>query len=132
MEVASSIYETKPYGVKEQDNFLNAVIKISTSFNLSQLFIFLKNIEDELGRKSNTKWGPREIDLDLLFFNDIVYSDEKIIIPHKEIELRDFVLTPLCEIAPDLFHPVLNQKISDICIDEKNKTIIAKIQDKIL
>ena len=130
--MASSIYETKPYGVKEQDNFLNAVIKISTSFNLSQLFIFLKNIEHELGRKSNTKWGPREIDLDLLFFNDIVYSDEKIIIPHKEIELRDFVLTPLCEIAPDLFHPVLNQKISDICIDEKNKTIIAKIQDKIL
>ncbi len=130
--MASSIYETKPYGVKEQDNFLNAVIKISTSSNLSQLFIFLKNIEDELGRKSNTKWGPREIDLDLLFFNDIVYSDEKIIIPHKEIELRDFVLTPLCEIAPDLFHPVLNQKISDICIDEKNKTIIAKIQDKIL
>ncbi len=130
--MASSIYETKPYGVKGQDNFLNAVIKISTSFNLSQLFIFLKNIEDELGRKSNTKWGPREIDLDLLFFNDIVYSDEKIIIPHKEIELRDFVLTPLCEIAPDLFHPVLNQKISDICIDEKNKTIIAKIQDKIL
>lgn len=130
--MASSIYETKPYGVKEQDNFLNAVIKISTSFNLSQLFSFLKNIEDELGRKSNTKWGPREIDLDLLFFNDIVYSDEKIIIPHKEIELRDFVLTPLCEIAPDLFHPVLNQKISDICIDEKNKTIIAKIQDKIL
>ena len=130
--MASSIYETKPYGVKEQDNFLNAVIKISTSFNLTQLFIFLKNIEDELGRKSNTKWGPREIDLDLLFFNNIVYSDEKIIIPHKEIELRDFVLTPLCEIAPDLFHPVLNQKISDICIDEKNKTIIAKIQDKIL
>jgi len=130
--LASSIYETKPYGVKEQDNFLNAVIKISTSFNLTQLFIFLKNIEDELGRKSNTKWGPREIDLDLLFFNNIVYSDEKIIIPHKEIELRDFVLTPLCEIAPDLFHPVLNQKISDICIDEKNKTIIAKIQDKIL
>ncbi|HUX93730.1 MAG TPA: 2-amino-4-hydroxy-6-hydroxymethyldihydropteridine diphosphokinase [Ignavibacteriaceae bacterium] len=132
LELASSIYETKPYGVKEQDNFLNAVIKISTSFNLTQLFIFLKNIEDELGRKSNTKWGPREIDLDLLFFNNIVYSDEKIIIPHKEIELRDFVLTPLCEIAPDLFHPVLNQKISDICIDEKNKTIIAKIQDKIL
>ncbi len=130
--MASSIYETKPYGVKEQDNFLNAVIKISTSSNLSQLFIFLKNIEDELGRKSNTKWGPREIDLDILFFNEIVYSDEKIIIPHKEIELRDFVLTPLCEIAPDLFHPVLNQKISDICIDEKNKTIIAKIQDKIL
>lgn len=130
--MASSIYETKPYGVKEQDNFLNAVIKVSTSFNLTQLFIFLKNIEDELGRKSNTKWGPREIDLDILFFNEIVYSDEKIIIPHKEIELRDFVLTPLCEIAPDLFHPVLNQKISDICIDEKNKTIIAKIQDKIL
>ncbi len=130
--MVSSIYETKPYGVKEQDNFLNAVIKISTSYDLSRLFILLKNIEDELGRKSNTKWGPREIDLDLLFFNDIVYSDEKIIIPHKEIELRDFVLTPLCEIAPDLFHPVLNQKISDICIDEKNKTIIAKIQDKIL
>ncbi|MHB1687574.1 MAG: 2-amino-4-hydroxy-6-hydroxymethyldihydropteridine diphosphokinase [Ignavibacteriaceae bacterium] len=130
--ISSSIYETKPYGIKEQDNFLNAAIGISTLYKLYELFICLKNIEKQLGRLNGTKWGPREIDLDLLFFNDIVYSDERITIPHKEIEHRDFVLAPLCEIAPNLFHPVLNQKISDICIDEKDRTIIKKIPDKIL
>lgn len=132
IESISSIYETIPYGIKEQDNFLNAVIKISTLYSLPELFIILKNIEAQLGRVGGIKWGPREIDLDILFFNKIIYSDEKITVPHKEIEHRDFVLRPLCEIAPNFCHPVLNQKVSDICIDEKNITIIGIIKDKIL
>ncbi|HUX61632.1 MAG TPA: 2-amino-4-hydroxy-6-hydroxymethyldihydropteridine diphosphokinase [Ignavibacteriaceae bacterium] len=132
IELNSSIYETIPYGIKEQDNFLNAVIKISTLYNLTELFCFLKSIETKLGRLGGAKWGPREIDLDILFFNEIIYSDGKITVPHKEIEYRDFVLTPLCEIAPNLSHPVLNQKISDICIDKKDMTIIGKIKDKLL
>jgi len=131
VEIASSIYETLPYGVKEQDNFYNAVIKISTSYGLQELFLRLKEIEKHLGRTGEAKWGPREIDLDLLFFDDTIYSDERISVPHKEIGKRDFVLVPLCEIAPNLNHPALNQKISDICIDENERTIIRKIEDKI-
>ncbi len=132
VESASSIYETKPYGIKEQENFYNAVIKISTSYKLTELFYSLKEIEKKIGRSGGIKWGPREIDLDLLFFGDTVYSDDRISVPHKEITKRDFVLVPLCEIAPNLIHPVLNKKISDICIEENEKTIIRKIEEKIL
>ncbi len=85
-----------------------------------------------MGRTKNPKWGPREIDLDLLFFNDLVYNDENLTIPHKEVQYRDFALVPLCEIAPDLFHPAINKKICDIYIEESEKCIIGKIPEKIL
>lgn len=69
-----------------------------------------------VGRKKTIKWGPREIDLDVLFYNDLIYSDDEITIPHKDLMNRDFVLVPLCEIAPDFIHPELNKKISEISI----------------
>ena len=128
----SSVYETKPYGYKEQDNFLNAAAKISTSYTFIELLNRLKLIEHELGRLKSNKWGPREIDLDLLFFNEMVYSDERVTIPHKEITSRDFVLVPLCEISPDFIHPALNKKICDICIDESDQCIIRKLPDSII
>jgi 2-amino-4-hydroxy-6-hydroxymethyldihydropteridine diphosphokinase len=111
---------------------LNAVAKIETSLSVQELFIFIKNIEKRLGRKGTYKWGPREIDLDLLFYNDIVFSDENLIIPHPGIPQRDFVLTPLTEIEPMLFHPVLKQKISDIYISESERNIIKVINKVIL
>ena len=138
----SSIYETAPYGEIMQDEFFNAVIKIRTFFEPKNLFNFLKSIEKQVGRKINTKWGPREIDLDILFYNDLIYFDEEITIPHKDMLNRDFVLIPLNEIAPELIHPELQKKISEICIfnpkkDESlpqtNKThIIRKIPHKVL
>lgn len=123
----SSIYETRPFGIKNQDNFINAVVKIKTSFYTSTLMHFLKNIEKSTGRRKSYRWGPREIDLDLLFYNKLVYKDDELIIPHKGIEFRDFVLVPLIEIAPDYFHPVLKIKISDICMDNLEKNIIRKL-----
>ncbi len=132
IEEVSSVYETKPYGIKEQGNFFNAVIKITTKKDLAEIFYSVKQIEKQVGRTEGIKWGPREIDLDILFFNDLVYKDERITVPHESIEFRDFVLTPLCEIAPNFFHPVLMEKISDICSSENEKTIIRKIQEEIL
>ncbi len=132
IESASSIYETKPYGIKEQGNFFNAVIKIYTQKDLPDIFYSVKQIEKQIGRTEGIKWGPRIIDLDILFFNDLVYKDARITVPHKGIEFRDFVLTPLSEIAPNYFHPVLMQKISDICSTENEKTIIGKIPEEIL
>ena len=132
IESVSSVYETTPYGIKEQGNFFNAVIKISTLIELPNIFYAVKRIEKQMGRTEGIKWGPREIDLDILFFNDLVYKDERITVPHEGIEFRDFVLTPLCEIAPNFFHPVLMQKISDICSNENEKTIIRKIKEEIL
>jgi 2-amino-4-hydroxy-6-hydroxymethyldihydropteridine diphosphokinase len=132
IENVSSVYETLPYGYKDQGNFYNAVIKIKTGYDLIELLDFLKSIEKKIGRENITKWGPREIDLDILFYNDIVYSNDRITVPHKEVVKRDFVLIPLSEIAPELNHPVLNQKICDICIVEYEKTVVGKIQQKLI
>jgi 2-amino-4-hydroxy-6-hydroxymethyldihydropteridine diphosphokinase len=131
IENVSSIYETLPYGYKNQGNFYNAVIKIKTSYELIELLDLLKSIEKKIGRKDSVKWGPREIDIDILFFNDLIFSNNRITVPHKEAAKRDFVLIPLSEIAPDLIHPALNQKICDICIVESEKTVIGKIQQKL-
>jgi len=121
----SSVYETGPFGFEEQDNFLNAAAEINTGLELLPLFYFLKSIEDKLGRSKTVKWGPRIIDIDILFYNNIIYNDEVITVPHKGITERDFVLVPISEIAPDLIHPALNQNISDICKDDIQKTIIS-------
>jgi len=127
VELCSSLYETKPLGGLNQENFINAVIKISTEHSLFELFYFLKSIENELGRSKTEKWGDREIDLDILFYNNIVYSDDIISVPHEGIIHRDFVIIPLCEIEPDLNHPVLKLKICDISIPDSEKCIIRRL-----
>jgi 2-amino-4-hydroxy-6-hydroxymethyldihydropteridine diphosphokinase len=127
VEKISSVYETLPYGNIKQGNFYNAVIKIRTAYSHLELFKNLKMIEKNLGRSKSVKWGPREIDLDLLFFDGIIYSDENLQIPHKGIPNRDFVLIPLNQIAPDFIHPELNQKICDICNNIKENFILKEI-----
>lgn len=107
-----------------------------------ELFKFLKLIEAQVGRTATQKWGPREIDLDILFYNDIVFSDDEITIPHKDLLNRDFVLVPLNEIAPDLIHPLMNKKISEIIIfqtmsndsfaQQKKTYILRKIPHRVL
>lgn len=138
----SSIYETLPYGEIEQEEFFNCVIKINTYFEPNDLLHFLKSVERQIGRKVTTKWGPREIDLDILFYNDLIYSDNEITIPHRDLINRDFVLVPLNEIAPELVHPELDKRISEILIfqlkdrepyTQKSEThIIRKIPHKVL
>jgi len=96
----------------------------------------------KVGRTVTSKWGPREIDLDILFFNDLIYSDDEITIPHKDLLNRDFVLVPLIEIEPELFHPQLKKKISEISIFKyesdhsfaqmKKSNIIRKIPHRVL
>lgn len=96
------------------------------------MFRLSKQIELKIGRKKGEKWGPREIDLDLLYFNDEIYSDEKLTVPHKGILDRDFVLVPLSEIAPDFIHPELKEKNSDICKRNSKENIIRVINEKLL
>ena len=122
----SSFYEAKPLGNIEQGNFLNAVIFINTQLNPIELFSFVKNIEKELGRLVTYKWGPRVIDLDILLFDDIVYKDEQLTIPHPGLLDRDFVLVPLAELNPDLIHPLTKEKLSRVNLDETKKVIIKK------
>ena len=124
----SSIYETKPYGYTEQNNFLNCVAEISTEFNLQDLLRLTKRIEQQIGRQKREKWGPREVDLDILFFNDIIFSDEKLTVPHKDVLKRDFVLVPLCEIAPNFVHPVEKRKICELSENVFDNNIISKLE----
>jgi 2-amino-4-hydroxy-6-hydroxymethyldihydropteridine diphosphokinase len=132
VDEVSSVYETVPYGELNQENFFNAVCKISTQRSPSDLFNFLKNIELQVGRKKNIKWGPREIDLDILFYGSLVLNDEYLTIPHKDILNRDFVLVPLCEVAPEFVHPVINKKICDLILPDSRKYIVRKIPHKVL
>ena len=128
VEKVSSVYESKAYGNIEQDNFLNCVVEIKTSLSLEELFIFTKEVEHKIGRVKREKWGPREIDLDILFYNDLVFSDEKLNIPHKDVLNRDFVLVPLCEIAPDFEYPGGDKTICNFNQGVLEKNIVRKIE----
>jgi 2-amino-4-hydroxy-6-hydroxymethyldihydropteridine diphosphokinase len=95
----SSVYLTKPYGYLKQEDFLNAVLLIETSLKPKNLLDTLLNIEKEMGRERKIEWGPRKIDIDILFYDNINYKSSDLIIPHPEIEKRAFVLIPLLEIS---------------------------------
>lgn len=123
----SSFYESAPFGKLDQDNFVNAVIKITTSQDHLSLLNELKIIEEKLGRIKREKWGPREIDIDILFFNDLIFSNEIITLPHEGVIYRDFVLVPLCEIEPGLVHPVFHKKVCEFIDGLKINNIIRKI-----
>ena len=94
----SGLYETSPVGYVEQDLFLNAVIKIKTDFSEREILKIINKIENELDRKREIRWGPRTIDIDILIFSDKKINETDLIIPHKEILNRLFVLVPLIEI----------------------------------
>jgi len=112
--VCSQVYETPPWGYTEQPAFLNQVIKAQTSLSPQATLEELKNIEQTIGRKPNFRYGPRLIDLDILFFNDEVIHSEGLIIPHPELINRGFVLIPLLEIAQDYVHPVLKKTVQEL------------------
>ena len=107
----SLLYQTAPVGHIKQDWFVNSVIKIDTQLSPKELMSFLLNIESEMGRIRKEKWGPRLIDLDLLFYDNLILNQKEITLPHPEIQNRKFVLTPLNEIAENLTHPILKRTI---------------------
>lgn len=116
----SSMYETDPWGVKDQPRFINMAIEIETGLKPKDILRTLKNVERELGREESFKWGPRSIDLDILLFDDLILKEDDLEIPHPLMHERDFVLKPLCEIAPDRIHPLLKVRICDLMRKLKN------------
>ncbi len=110
----SSLYETEPWGVEDQPKFMNMAAEIETGLEPLKLLETLKSVEEEMGRKEGYRWGPRVIDLDILFFGDMVIECPELTIPHPLMHEREFVLRPLAEIAPDKVHPVLKKTVTEL------------------
>ena len=117
----SEIYETEAWGKTSQPAFLNQVIEINSELSPRQLLNTLQQTEDKLGRIRREKWGERIIDIDILYYSDLIFNDENLRIPHPEIASRKFTLVPLNEIAKDFINPDLkksNAQLLEECNDE--------------
>ncbi len=110
----SSLFKTRPIGYTSQDWFINGVIKIETDLEPLELLQALKDIECQLGRQETFRWGPRSIDLDILFYDEKEIRTEQLRIPHPLLHERQFVLIPLAEIDRDLIHPVLKKSVGEL------------------
>ena len=112
---------TKPFGVTDQPDFLNGVLEMDTLLDPHELLYLLNSIEAEAGRERIIHWGPRTLDLDILFYDDLVMDSEELNIPHIGIAQRDFVLAPMNEIAPGFVHPVYRKTIQDLLMELKER-----------
>ncbi|MEW6615407.1 MAG: 2-amino-4-hydroxy-6-hydroxymethyldihydropteridine diphosphokinase [Thermodesulfobacteriota bacterium] len=126
----SSFYRTEPWGKEDQDWFINCVIKLQTLLGAPELFKVLQKIETKLKRVKRDRWGPRTIDLDILFFNNEVINKPEVRIPHSMIQARKFELVPLSEICPELIHPVLNKSVMELLEETKDDKEVIRIEKK--
>ena len=112
---SSSVYETEPWGFDSNDSFLNLVVKAETDLDPEGVLGRIFMIEKSFGRvRGEDRYSSRVIDIDILFFDELVLKTATLEVPHPELHKRKFVLVPLCEIEPDLIHPVLNQTVSSL------------------
>jgi 2-amino-4-hydroxy-6-hydroxymethyldihydropteridine diphosphokinase len=118
----SAIYETAAWGLEDQAAFLNQVLRVSTALPPTTLLTQINIIEKELGRERKIKWGARVIDIDILYYNDLVLQTPELVIPHPHLQDRRFTLLPLAEIAPGFIHPVLKKS---------NEALVAECPDNL-
>ena len=116
VKARSAVYETDPWGFKEQEKFLNQVVRVETYLKPEQLIKHLQRLEVALGRKESFPNGPRLIDIDILFYDDLVLYSPALTIPHPHLHERAFVLVPLMDIASDLVHPVKKKSIRELAL----------------
>ncbi len=114
VKAKSQVYETPPWGYEDQPKFLNQVVRAKTYLEPEQLLKHLKRLEVALGRKESFRNGPRLIDIDILFYDDLVLNTSALVIPHPRLQERAFVLLPLMDIDPELVHPVSKKSVREM------------------
>lgn len=107
----SDFIETKPYGVTEQEDFLNGAVEIDTLYFPKELLSVIQEIEAGANRKREQRWGPRTLDIDIIFYDKLIYEDADLILPHIDVAYRDFVLQPLEQLCPNYRHPILQKTV---------------------
>lgn len=110
----SALIQTEPYGGVEQDDFLNGALELETLLSPDGLLALLHEIESKADRKRQVHWGPRTLDLDIIFYDKLVYETDELVIPHVDMQNRSFVLQPLMELAPNYRHPVLGKTVGEL------------------
>lgn len=126
----SSLYETQPVDLASQSWFYNQVVEAESNLSAHNLFGVIKNIEKRMGRKVLHPKGPRLIDVDILLAEENVVQTEELVIPHPRLDRRNFVLIPLNEISPQSVHPLLREKIEDLCRKSKDTSLVKKIKNQ--
>lgn len=124
---SSSIYETEPWGVENQDNYYNLVVRIDTGLTPDKLLKTTQSIEKEMGRIKTERWAARIIDIDILFYEDQIIKQPGLTIPHPRLLKRNFVLEPLIEIAPNFIHPIKQKSLLSLRTENPDVSGIKKL-----
>jgi len=130
IKMRSSIYRTKAWGIEEQPDFLNQVVEIESDLSPGNMLKKVNDIEEKLGRKRRIRWDARMIDIDILYYGELILKTELLIIPHTQIENRNFALIPMVEIAPDFIHPKLLLTQKELLSRCKDKLAVKKFIPK--
>lgn len=126
----SSVYQTEPWGKKEQPEFLNQALKVETELPAHGLLHAAIQIEKQLGRKREERWGERTMDIDILFYGEEVIESDDLVVPHPRIAERRFVLEPLAEIGGEVVHPVVKMKVSEMLERCEDELKVVRVEDR--